>query len=69
MKKNGDSKIWCGFGKWAIGHNEANEVVITLAVEPVYGEVTLYDASPKDLNNLAEMFIALSKKKQKNNYE
>ena len=49
-------KISCGFGKWSIGVNENGEVIVDYNYHPIYGSITLHDASIEDLDNLGEMF-------------
>jgi hypothetical protein len=48
-------KTWCGFQKWCIGINKG-DVVITLAREPIFGEIRLHDASEEEFSKIAQMF-------------
>lgn len=49
-------KVGCGFGKWSIGIGENGEVIINLFREPIYGEISLYDISIKEMKEISKMF-------------
>jgi hypothetical protein len=51
-------KVVCGFHKLTIGVGENGKVIVDLSHEPIYGSISLYDASIDDLRNLGEMFLA-----------
>lgn len=52
--------VRCGYNKWSMSVGENGEVMIEYNYHPIYGSISLHDASIEDFRNLGEMFLSVA---------